>query len=132
MRIGVFLLLALGAAPASAADLTKIDRTIAKEPVYRTKAPRYCLLVFGPEAKFRVWLVQDGDVLYVDRNGNGDLTEEGERVTAKGRTQGSRSFDVGDLQDGSLRHTGLSVSQHQVNRAAVGRADEFERIAKAN
>ena len=54
-------------------DLTKVDRTIAKEPAYKTK-PRYCLLVFGPEPKIRVWLVLDGDVLYVDRNGNGDLT----------------------------------------------------------
>jgi hypothetical protein len=61
------------------ADLTKIDRTIAKEPAYRSK-PKYCLLVFGPEAKTRVWLVLDGDTLYVDRNGNGDLTEERERL----------------------------------------------------
>ena len=32
---------------AQAVDLTKIDRTIAKEPAYKNK-PRYCLLVFGP------------------------------------------------------------------------------------
>lgn len=63
-------------------DLTKIDRTIAREPAYRSKAREYCLLVFGPEAKTRVWLVLDGDRLYVDRNGNGDLTEEGEWVKA--------------------------------------------------
>lgn len=61
-------------------DLAKIDRAIKKEPVYKSKTPKYCLFVFGPEAKTRVWLVHDGDVLYVDRNGNGDLTEEGERV----------------------------------------------------
>jgi hypothetical protein len=60
-------------------DLAKIGRTIAKEPVYKTR-PQYCLLVFGAEAAFRVWLVQDGENLYVDRNGNGDLTEPGERV----------------------------------------------------
>ena len=41
--------------PTQAADLTKIERTIAKEPKYQGK-PKYCLLVFGPEAKFRVWL----------------------------------------------------------------------------
>jgi len=61
-------------APAIAADLTKIDRSIGKEPRYQTKAPKYCLLVFGPEAKYRVWLVLDGNTLYVDRNGKGDLT----------------------------------------------------------
>jgi hypothetical protein len=62
-----------------------------KEPKYQSKAPRYGLLVFGPEAKTRVWVVLDlvsepgdpkgnKDALYVDRNGNGDLTEPGERV----------------------------------------------------
>ena len=61
-----------------AADLTKIDRAIRKEPAYKSKEPRYCLLVFGPAADYRVWLVLDGDTLYVDRNGNGDLTEAGE------------------------------------------------------
>src|SRR5437899_8648252 len=71
-----------GAALAGAADLAKIDRAIAKEPTYQTKDPRYCLLVFGPEAGHRVWLVLDGDTLYVDKNGNGDLTDEGERIQA--------------------------------------------------
>jgi hypothetical protein len=60
-------------------DLAKIDRTIKKEPAYRTK-PRYCLLVFGPKGETRAWLVLDGDTLYIDRNGNGDLTEDGERM----------------------------------------------------
>lgn len=77
-RLFLPLLLAVPwSATATAADLTKIDRTIAKEPAYKAK-PKYCLLVFGPEAKTRIWLVVDGDVLYVDRNGNGDLTEKGE------------------------------------------------------
>jgi hypothetical protein len=74
--------LAVGAGSVPAADLTKVDRAIAKEPAYRSK-PKYCLLVFDPDAKFRVWLVLDGDVLYVDRNGNGDLTEADERLTGK-------------------------------------------------
>jgi len=79
-----------------AGDLTKIDRAIGKEPAYRSK-PRYCLLVFGVETKTRVWLVLDGDVLYVDRNGNGDLTEKGERVEAVREKDGSRSFVVSEL-----------------------------------
>jgi hypothetical protein len=64
---------------AGAVDLTKIDRSIRKEPVYQSKNPQYCLLAFGSEAKIHVWLVIDGDALYVDRNGNGDLTDPGER-----------------------------------------------------
>jgi hypothetical protein len=61
-------------------DLAKVDRSIGKEPKYQSKSPRYCLLVTGKEAKSRVWLVLDDAVLYVDRNGNGDLTESGEQV----------------------------------------------------
>lgn len=73
-------LLAFVLAPwAFATDLGKIERTIKKEPAYKTK-PRYCLLVFGPNAEARAWLVLDGDALYIDRNGNGDLTENGERI----------------------------------------------------
>jgi hypothetical protein len=63
-------------------DLTRIKRSIGKEPPYESRSPQYCLLVFGSEAKVRVWLVLDGDVLYLDRNGNGDLTDPGERIVA--------------------------------------------------
>jgi hypothetical protein len=104
MRIAPFLpvlvLLAAGSAPGSAADLSGIDRAIAREPAYKSR-PRYCLLVFGPEAKFRVWLVQDGDTLYVDRNGNGDLTEPGEKATWN-----SKTCEVGLVSspDGKLRY----------------------------
>jgi hypothetical protein len=78
------LLVAGGMAlPTVAADLPTIDRTIAKEPTYRNR-PKYCLLVLGPEAKTRVWLVQDGNVLHIDRNANSDLTETGETATWNG------------------------------------------------
>jgi WD40 repeat protein len=63
---------------ATAGDLPRAARP-AKEPKY-THALRYFQLVFGPDAGTRLWCVFDGDqVLYVDRNGNGDLTEQGER-----------------------------------------------------
>jgi hypothetical protein len=86
---------------AGGADLATIDRTIVKEPAYKSK-PAYCLLFFGPEARTRVWLVLDGDVLYVDRNGNGDLTEEGKRFVAAPEWWGAnrnkgRVWKVGDI-----------------------------------
>ena len=80
LAVAAMTFLALGTNPSPAVDLTMIDRSIAKEPAYKSK-PKYCLLVFGPEAKNRVWIVLDGEVVYVDRNGNGDLTEVGERLT---------------------------------------------------
>jgi hypothetical protein len=73
----------IAALPATAADLDKIDRSLVKEPSYKGR-PGYCLLVFGADAKTRVWLVKDGDTLYLDRNGNGDLTEDEERLDGKG------------------------------------------------
>jgi hypothetical protein len=78
-------------------DIGKIDRTIAKEPAYSTKSPWYCLLLLGPEAKAKVWMVLDGDKLYVDRNGNGDLTDPGECFT---RAPGDDVFRVPDLNLG--------------------------------
>jgi hypothetical protein len=104
--------------PAPAVDLSKIDRRISREPAYRTKTPKYCLLVFGPEAKQRVWLVLDGDTLYVDKNGNGNLTDKGEQVKApafKASTHPAhaqqREIKVGDITSGGFSHTELTVSQ---------------------
>src|SRR5262245_16073774 len=81
-RLALLIAALLFATPLVAADLTKIDRRIGREPAYQSQ-PHYCLLVFGPEVKTRVWLVHDGDTLYVDRNGDGDLTGAGEKVAAK-------------------------------------------------
>lgn len=90
-------------------DLTKIDRTIAKEPRYGNQ-PYYALLVFGPEAKKRVWLVVDGETLYVDRNGNGDLTEANKRIqktkkiaVSPGMYKWMDSFDLGEVEGLRLR-----------------------------
>src|SRR4051812_21776583 len=116
----IVTLLALTTAVAAApgADLSAIDRTVRKEPAYKGQ-PRYCLLVFGPEAKARVWLVLDGDTLYVDRNGNGDLTEPGEKVAAEATEAGSatyRHFVVETLTDGALTHRNLQLTVMPLDR----------------
>jgi hypothetical protein len=68
--------------PARAVDYSKLDRTIAKEPAYQ-KSPKYALLLFGNEARLRVWLVLDGDTVYLDRNADGDLTAKDEHFARK-------------------------------------------------
>jgi hypothetical protein len=113
---------ALSAALAPAADLAAIDRRFVKEPTYQSK-PRYCLLVFGPEAQTRVWLVQDGDTLYVDRNGNGDLTEAGKKVSAKkgdytDTAEGVFFFEAGDVQGGKQTHKNLKLSVTKLDQLA--------------
>jgi hypothetical protein len=77
---------------AAAADLTKIERAIAKQPAYESKNVKYCLLVFGPEADKRVWMAWDGKNLFVDGNGNGDLTEEGEKVASLRKPPGEEDY----------------------------------------
>ncbi|HLW66836.1 MAG TPA: hypothetical protein VKS79_16095 [Gemmataceae bacterium] len=103
----------LAAIAFASAEPGPINNSIRKEPVYQTKTPKYGLLVFGPEAKDRVWLVHDGDTLYVDRNGNGDLTEPGKKVRAKSDKsrdpQYGHAFEAGDLPVGGKVHKGLIV-----------------------
>jgi hypothetical protein len=88
-------------------DLNKIDRSIAREPAYRNR-PKYCLLVFGAEAKYRVWLVLDGDTLYADLNGNGDLTEKDKRLDPEKPDSGSPGVTLTE-PDGTT-HTFLRVA----------------------
>src|SRR2546427_8411468 len=94
-------------------DLRTIDRTILKEPAYRTGRPKYCLAVFGPKAQTRVWLVLDGDTLFIDRNGNLDLTEAGENVKGQPNPKGHGEvqFNAGTItaKDGVLPNTRLEV-----------------------
>jgi hypothetical protein len=107
--------------------LTKVDRRVV-EPA-GLKSPRYCLLVFGPDANTRVWLIEDGDTIYVDRNANGDLTDAGESALPSKRSEFMsvgvggigeepyRDWDytLGDLapSDGSERHANLELTRYQ-------------------
>jgi hypothetical protein len=134
--LGLALLIS-SAACAWAGDAVKIDRSIVKEPAYQSKDPRYCLLTFGREGKTRVWLVFDSvpdplkpgaaqDYLYVDRNGNGDLTEPGERVPAVVHKQKILitfgkgfydetllAFDVGTVGNGTYQGLRVWVSWYR-------------------
>lgn len=126
----------LAPALASAADLTKLDRRIAKEPAYQTKAPAYCLAVFGPDAAYHAWIVRDGDVLYVDKNGNGDLTEASERIASDKGDGGA--FFAGTLRIGGREHRnfvvrssrladyGDDVKSHPVAKAALAKNKDAE------
>ena len=110
---------------AAGAEPPKIDRTLRKEPAYKTKAPKYGLLTFGPEAKDRVWLVLDGDTLYADRNGNSDLTEPGEKIAAEKKAghdpeEDGYAFEVGAVSVGGRTHKGLRVYFTPLKRYADG------------
>lgn len=88
-------------------DYDKIDRSIGKQPQYQSAKPEYGLLLFGPRARLKVWLAIDGDTIYLDCDGDGDLTDDGERF--------EKEADCKDVEitdpDGQARYviTGLRV-----------------------
>lgn len=95
---------------AQGVGLDKTERAIAKEPEYQS-APKYGLMVLDPGGLTKVWFVEDGKTLYVDRNANGDLTDDGPPIEPSDfRQLGTDRWDFDyDLeaitpQDGS-RHT---------------------------
>src|SRR5262245_2584814 len=102
------------ASPASALDLSRIDRSIRREPCYQAQ-PKYALLVLGQEARTHVWLVLDHNLLYVDRNANGDLTEADERFWVDGTSSNpniSTWFRVPDITEpDGTQHTNLALSR---------------------
>lgn len=63
-----------------AVDLDRLERKIQREPAYRSGRPLYAMLAFGQHAQTRLWLVQDGEDLYVDLDADGDLTDPGEHL----------------------------------------------------
>jgi hypothetical protein len=130
--LALVALIALFTPHLRAADLTKIERTIRKEPAYQSKKPRYCLLVFGPEAKTRVWLVLDGKTLYVDRNGNGDLTEDGEKIAAKRGVESldEDEFEVEEIRDDARTHKNLTLIIRKVDYLTSSYPDLKPQIAR--
>lgn len=88
-------------------DLRARANEIVKEPDYGG-VPYYALLAFGEEAETQTWLVVDGKTVYLDRNGNGDLTEQDERirldeeatannVSGSSEYTGFNVFDLGNI-----------------------------------
>lgn len=62
--------------PASTNVVSHIDRTIIKEPTYQS-VPKYGLITLGNSGDVKVWMVEDGRRLFVDKNADGDLTDDG-------------------------------------------------------
>jgi hypothetical protein len=125
---GLLLLTGGYAGAADMSDLGKIDRRIAREPVYKAQQPLYGLYVFGPEARTRVWAVLDKsrpdaadyDVLYFDRHADGDLTAPEDRIAGKAVADGV-TFDIGSFTDPATKqkHTELSITRHGGEAARV-------------
>ena len=120
----VLLGASFAAANGTSPDLAKIERRIGKEPRYHSK-PEYLLLVFGPDAKHKVWLVRDGETLYVDRHATGDLNQPECRVTGEADRYCERLFKVGDLTLGGKRYADLQVIVYSAKRSLASGLEEM-------
>ena len=93
-------------------DFKKVDRTIRKLPELKSEKPLYGLFLFSGET--RVWAVLDKsarekpayDVLYLDRNADGDLTAKDERFEGR-----DGSFTIGDFKEPGtdVVHTAFTI-----------------------
>lgn len=68
--------LSAAAAHTATSETPAAERTLIKEPRYRN-SPKYSLMTLGSGSAVQVWMVEDGKRLYVDRNANGNLTDDG-------------------------------------------------------
>jgi hypothetical protein len=60
-------------------------------------------------------------MLYVDRNGNGDLTEPGKKIAAEkreGAEENEYTFKIGEIRDGRLVHKDLQVFVSKLDNIA--------------
>jgi ribosomal protein L24 len=64
---------------ASTNEVSHFDRTIIKEPTYQS-TPKYSLITLGKSGDVTVWMVENGRRLFVDKNANGDLTDDGSPI----------------------------------------------------
>jgi hypothetical protein len=96
-------------------DFAALDRTIAKPPALSADA-RYGLFLFGRNGEKRVFAILDRsnagdkryDVLFLDRDADGDLAEDGERFMANEKG----AFKIGDFTDPGTgaKHTQFTVT----------------------
>ena len=89
-------------------SFTEVPREIGKLPRFSSKKPLYGLFLFGPNGEGRVWCVLDQtdaasevyDVLYLDLDADGDLSEAGERFAAtEGGDETRQSFVIGKYRE---------------------------------
>lgn len=135
MRYFMFVAAALFVGPAfvcavEPTDLSKIPRQLKRQPSYTCKHPLYGLCVFGPDVKTRVWAVLDKsvadneeyDVLYFDRDADGDITDKSERIVGEiNSRERDVKFSIGDFSDPNSDdvHTSLVLTRRQGKDGSV-------------
>ena len=101
-----------------------VDRRIVREPNYES-TPQYCLIILGASGNVKVWMVEDGKRLYVDRNANGDLTDDGAPIKPSDVRQLDDSrWDFDYLLDAITPSDGSRHTQFKLRRWNYGGKDD--------
>lgn len=107
-------------------DFSNVDRAIRKEPKY-VAAPRYALFLFGRKGEMKVWAVLDKsdaklphyDVVYLDKNADGDLTAPKERFQGRLNPAGARAGVSMWISTGDLTVTGTDVVHRNLRFSTI-------------
>src|SRR6478735_8581875 len=102
-------------AATSTAESGNLSRALIKEPTYQS-TPKYGLMLLeGSGGDVAVWMVEDGKRLFIDKNANGDLTDDGPPIAPRNvRSVGAKGWDFDYILpeitplDGS-RHTSFQL-----------------------
>ena len=112
-------------------DYKKIERRLAAEPEYVSE-PRYALFLFGSQGTHKMWVVLDKsdasleyyDVMYCDKNFDGDLTGPDERFTSDFDEDRARAGLGIMLQAGEINVPGEDVTHTKFIVATVNKRNK--------
>lgn len=113
-----------GEASASTNLSSNFSRPAITEPKYES-VPKYCLLVLGSSGDSKVWMVEDGRRLFVDKNANGDLTDDGPPIKPSDvRQLGPGKWDFNYLLDAITPANGPRHTSFDLRRWSYDNNDE--------
>ena len=103
---------------------THFDRTIIKEPKYQS-TPKYSLITLGNSGDLKVWIVEDGKRLFVDKNANGDMTDDGPPIEPSNvRNLGANRWDFEYLLDAITPAHGSRQTRFVLRRWNYGEKED--------
>lgn len=95
-----------------------------KEPKY-VSIPKYCLLSFDSSGEVKVWMIEDGKRLFVDKNANGDLTDDGTAIEPSDvRTLGKDRWDYNYVLDDISPINGSHHTKFDLRRWNYGEKED--------
>lgn len=111
-------------ARASTNVVSHFERSSIKEPTYQS-TPKYSLITLGNTGEVKVWMVEDGKRLFVDKNANGDMTDDGPPIQPSNvRDLGANRWDFEYLLNAITPTNGSRQTRFVLRRWDYGEKKE--------